>query len=179
MRVELQPGAGIVPGARLRAFIGSDVHQVAVRTSLDREVGFTRHPDGGWMTITKVDEIIVAVPAADDPNSAEVFSFDRKVLINACDAALTAQRKKHPKFSPKAPIFIGLDPPRPKPRSQHPPSDVFSDLRAKAKWITVVPLTAAPMLEKPEPFIERVKKEFAALNGVDVSRVAVEFKIIA
>ena len=82
LRVELKAGAGIVPGARLRAFSrigrprgrGSDV-------SLDREVGFNRHPDGRWITLPSVDEIVVAVPSAEEPSSAEVLSFDRDVVI--------------------------------------------------------------------------------------------------
>ena len=74
-RVELKAGAGIVPGARLHAFHGSEAREIAVRTSLDREVGFTRHPDGRWITIPTVDEIVVAVPSAEDPSSAEVFEL--------------------------------------------------------------------------------------------------------
>jgi hypothetical protein len=199
LRVELKPGAGIVPGARLRTFLGSDERQVAVRTSLDREVGFTRHPDGRWITITKVDEIVVAVPSEDDPNSAEVLSFNREALTQACDAALAAQLKETPGFSPKAPLFIALDPPKrqaPNKRqlsSTRRSSNVFWNLKEKAIWNTLIPLADVPTGKTPtlpaksfieqlkpgESFIEQVKREFARLNRVHVSQVAVEFKIIS
>jgi hypothetical protein len=178
-RVELKTGAGIVPGARLRTFQGSQSCEVAVRTSLDREVGFNRHPDGRWTTIPNVDEIVVAVPSAEDPNSAEVLSFDPDVVIEACNAALAAQKKQYPKLSHKVPIFIALDP-APKGKS----SGVASGLKAKAKWRTSVLLAAVgtpkiAAMPRTESFIERVKREFADLNGVDVSKVVVEFRIIA
>jgi hypothetical protein len=199
LRVELKPGAGIVPGARLRTFLGSDERQVAVRTSLDREVGFMRHPDGRWRTIIKVDEIVVAAPSADDPNSAEVLSFDREALTQACDAALAAQLTETPKFSPKAPLFIALDPPKrqaPNKRqlsSRRRSSNVFWNLKEKAIWSTLIPLADVPtgkattmpaksfieQLKPGESFIEQVKREFARLNRVHVSQVAVEFKIIS
>jgi hypothetical protein len=171
--VELKTGAGIVPGARLRTFDGSQVRNVAVRTSLDREVGFTRHPDGRWMTIPTVDEIVVAVPSPEEPGSAEVLGFDREVVIDACNAALAAQKRQYPELSHKAPIFIALDTPN-KGRS----SKVASGLAAKAKWRISIPLGTV-RTPRAESFIERVKREFADLNGVDVSRVEVEFTIKA
>jgi hypothetical protein len=178
-RVELKRGAGIVPGARLRTFHGSETREIAVRTSLDREVGFTRHPDGRWTTISSVDEIVVAVPSAEEPSSAEVLSFDREVIIDACNAALAARKNEYPELSHKAPIFIALD----TANNRHSP-DGASGLKAKAKWRTSVPLAAvrthkSTSVPPAESFIERVKQEFAELNGVDVSKVVVEFKIIA
>jgi hypothetical protein len=179
LRVELKAGAGIVPGARLRAFQGSDAREVAVRTSLDREVGFNRHPDGRWITLPSVDEIVVAVPSAEEPSSAEVLSFDRDVVIDACNAALAAQKKEYPELSYKAPIFIALD-----TSDKNRSSDVASGLKEKAKWRVSIPLAAvrtqkSTSAPRAESFIERVKREFADLNGVDVSKVMVEFRIIA
>jgi len=179
LRVELKAGAGIVPGARLTTFHGSETREVAVRTSLDREVGFTRHPDGRWITITAVDEIVVAVPSAEEPSSAEVLGFDREVVIDAFNAALAARKNEYPELSHKAPIFIALD----TSDEGHSP-DVTSGLKAKAKWRTSVSLAAMRTRKTrsappAESFIERVKREFAELNGVDVSKVVVEFKIIA
>jgi hypothetical protein len=49
-KVELISGPGIVPGARLRAIKGSEEREIAVRSSLDREVGLTRRPNGAWAT---------------------------------------------------------------------------------------------------------------------------------
>jgi len=131
------------------------------------------------MTIPNVDEIVVAVPSAEEPSSAEVFSFDREVMINACNAALAARKKEYPELSDKAPIFIALD----RVAGGRFP-EATSGLKAKAKWRTSVPLAAVPTRNNTsdplkESFIERVKREFAELNGVDVNKVVVEFKIVA
>jgi hypothetical protein len=177
LRVDLIGGAGIVPGARLRAIKGSAERIVAVRTSLDREVGLTRQPDGRWATIPRVDEVIVVVPAADKSDSAEVLSFAPEAIMQAFDAALEARQKKKLKLKNKAPIFVALDEPPPGRRPE-----VESGLKAKAQWQTFVPLAAVPRYklvptESPVGFIQRVKQEFADLHSVDVSKVTVEFRI--
>jgi hypothetical protein len=179
-RVEPIKGPGILPGARLWTVLGDEKRRVAVRTSLDREVGLTRHPDGGWRTIPNVDEVIVVVPSAEHPGAAEVLSFDPDVLVSVFDATLAAREKQNADFSPKAPIFVALD------RSEREdPADIASGLKARAQWQTLVPLSAVPLPCKAsepastEGFIDRVKREFAQLNGVDVSKVVVEFRIIA
>jgi hypothetical protein len=173
--VEVITGAGIVHGARLRATKGSHQRDVAVRTSLDREVGLTRHSDGRWATIPRMDEVIVVVPSMDDANAAEVLSFASNAIVGAFDAALEARQREKPDFSPKSPIFVALDE---VPR-RHPSE---SGLKAKAQWHTVLPLTSVsrPRLSQTGSavgFIERVRQEFAELHGVDVSNVTVEFRI--
>jgi hypothetical protein len=177
LRVERKPGQGIIPGARLRTFLGSKVSQVAVRTSLDREIGFARHPDGHWMTIPNVDEIVVAVPSDEDPSSAEVFGFERDVMIKCCDAALAAREKGRAKISYKAPIFIALE------SNQRHPADPTAGLKIKAKWRTLIPLasvtTESSSAESTESFVERVKREFAKLTGVDVSKITLEIRVVS
>ena len=108
-----------------------------------------------------------------------MFSFDREVVIDACNAALAARKTEYPGLSHKAPIFIALDT---SDKGNSP--DVASGLKAKAKWRTSVSLAAVRTRKSAsappaESFIERVKREFAELNGVDVSKVVVKFKIIA
>ena len=107
--VELISGAGIVRGARLRAVKGSQERNIAVRTSLDREVGLMRRPNGHWATIPRMDEVIVVAPSEDESGSAEVLSFAPDAIIRVFDAALEARQKENPNFSPKAPIFMALD----------------------------------------------------------------------
>jgi hypothetical protein len=175
-RVELIGGAGIVPGARLRAFEGPEVRDIAVRTSLDREVGLTRHPDGRWKTIPRVHEVIVVVPAAEALDSAEVLSFSPDVIIQAFDAELAAREGKSPDFSWKSPIFLALDK---KPRGRR--GDGYPGLKDKADWQVVVPLGTVPPQrlspETPVGLIDRVRQELAKIHGVDVSKVTVEFRI--
>jgi hypothetical protein len=178
-RVELKNGPGIVPGARLLAMKGSELRRVAVRTSLDREVGLTRHPDGSWLTLPNVDEVVVVVPSLDDPNAAEVFGFERDAIKAAFDRALAAQKVADSWFSPKAPVFIALDE---KPRRKL--AAHTSGLKMKAQWQAEIPLASVPprtgsASDSVLGFVERVKQDFAQLNGVDVSKVAVEFRIMA
>jgi hypothetical protein len=168
LHVEIKQGPGIVAGARLRTFEGSYERTVAVRTSLDREVGFARNADGDWLTIPKVDEVVVAAPSIENPASAEILCFDRDVMIKVFDATLAAAKNRS--LSHKVPIFIALD-------------DAKAGLKAKAKWRTLVPLAAASAGKGSSPgateaFIDRVKREFAEMIGVDASKIALEFRII-
>jgi hypothetical protein len=100
-------------------------------------------------------------------------------LIEAFDAALAVRQKENPRFSHKAPIFIALDA---SDRGRFP--DLTSGLKERAQWKTLIPLASVPLrgsaaTASNEGFIDRVKREFAELNGVDVSKVVVEFRIIA
>ena len=134
--VEPVRGSGIVPGTRLRAKDGSLTRNVAVRTSLDREVGLTRNSDGTWSTIPQMDEVLVAVPCADDRGSAEILSFDPGVLIRAFNAALTARQGENPDFKLKSPIFIALD------EVVHGGDASEPALKAMSQWSALVPLAS-------------------------------------
>lgn len=117
----------------------------------------------------------MVVPAPEDLNSAEVFSFQREAIISAFDGALAKQRKRNPDLSQKAPIFLRLDD-RQKGRS----GELELGLKHSAEWSLLVPLARRDVVAvSPEGFVERVKREFAQLNGVDASKVVVEFRIIA
>jgi hypothetical protein len=168
--------AGIVPGARLQVKrVGESKKRVAVRTSKDRKVGLMRDPDtGDWRTIPDADEVVVAVQAQDNPNLAEVFGFEPEVLIRAFNAlAAKALAGKSREKALKSPIFIALD------HELDDPDELCSNLKKKSSWSMIVPLklqkTAA---EASVGFVERVKREFAELNGVDISKVLVNFQII-
>jgi hypothetical protein len=111
--------------------------------------------------------VVVAVPVDDDHSSVEVFGFDPKVLEREFDAALAAQRKRHPDLPHKVPIFVPLDKVSGKAKS---------DLKTKKQWREQVPLNSVtPQENASVGFIERVKREFAELMGVDVSKVTVDF----
>jgi len=174
--VEPVRGSGILPGARLRAKKGSVTRKVAVRTSLDREVGLTRNSDGDWSTIPRMNEVLVAVPSVDDRGSAEILSFAPKVLIRAFDAALKARRDENPDFKIKSPIFITLDD---VVRGGDPSEPA---LKAMSQWSTLVPLTSVPgphfsQNESETEFFDRVKREFAERYGFDPSKVTVKFSV--
>jgi hypothetical protein len=171
--VSVAKGRGFIPGARLTATKGTQEIKVAVRTSLDREIGLMRDQDGNWRTLPKVDMVLVAVPAVDDPGSVEVLGFDPTVLQREFDAALAAQLKRHPDLSHKAPIFVALDKPSGKAKT-----DLIAGLETKKEWREVMLLGSVSIQgEAKGGFIERVKREFAELMGVDVSKVSVDFRI--
>jgi hypothetical protein len=159
--VEVDKGQGFVPGARLTASKAGKRIKVAVRTSLDREIGLMRDHDGNWRTIPKVGLVVVAVRAVGDPASVEVFGFDPKILKKEFDAALAAQRERNQDLSHKAPIFMSLD-----------------EISGKKQWRELLPLSSVSTQGKVG-FIERVKREFAELMGVDVSKVTVDFHLNA
>jgi hypothetical protein len=174
--VEPVRGSGILPGARLRARKGSLMLKIAVRTSLEREVGLTRKSDGHWSTIPRMDEVLVAVPSANERGSAEILSFAPKVLIRAFDAALKARQGENPDFKIKSPIFIALD------DVVHGGDASEAALKAMSQWSALVPLTSVsrPHFSQDESesdFFERVKQEFAERHGFDPSKVMVKFSV--
>jgi hypothetical protein len=167
--------AGIVPGARLQVKkVGQPEKKVAVRTSKDRKVGLMRDSDtGDWRTIPEADEVVVSVQAQDDPNLAEVFGFEPEVLIRAFDAlAAKALAGKSREKALKSPIFIALD------HQLDDPDELCSNLKKKSSWSMMVPLKPQRTAAEGLGFVERVKREFAELNGVDISKVLVNFQII-
>jgi hypothetical protein len=182
--VELATGAGVVPGVQLMATKGANHLNVAVRTSLNRAVGLVRSSDGTWRTIPSVDEVIVVAPSVDEPASAEVLGFNPKVLIEIFDAALAAQLKRMPKLSHNAPIFVPIDKTESDRGQDKKLARAISGLKMGAQWSLVVPFPSVATPGHFQPgadtgFVEWVKLEFAKLNGVDVSKVRVNFFIDA
>ena len=174
--VEPVRGSGILPGARLRAKNNSVTRKVAVRTSLDREVGLTRNSDGKWSTIPQMDEVLVAVPSGDERDLAEILSFDPDVLIRAFNAALKTRQGENPDFKLKSPIFIALD------QVGHGGDASEPALKAMSQWSALVPLASVSrphfsQNESESEFFDRVKQEFAERYGFDPSKVTVKFSV--
>ena len=166
-------GPGIIPGGRLKIVASLHESIVAVRTSPARELGFARRPEGRWVTLPKVDEVLVVVPVVSDAEKAEVLAYDARTLIEAFDAALAAQGEESSKRFSTAPVFIALD----------GEPTVTSGLKSKAKWQMVVKRSELSKRQQAQPsataaFLERVKREYAEMSGVDVNKVVIEFKII-
>jgi hypothetical protein len=177
--IELAPGPGIVPGARLRAVKDGKSWDIAVRTSSDREVALLRTPSGKWRTITKVDLVLVAVPA-DDALAVEVLAFEPNVLLEIFDAAARAvERNKRGDGHFKAPFFIPLDDVKASKTKGFRPG-----LKIKATWCAIVPLgevstqLAAFGTEGHRArFFEHIKAQIANFVGVDVGKIDLEIRI--
>jgi hypothetical protein len=167
---------GVAPGARLLATQGDRTFSVAVRTSLSRRVRLMPRDDGYWRTVSDVDLVVVAVPAYRNSSAIEVLGFEASAMIERFNAAL----KTLPSSSAAdLPVVIAID-----EKTRRGSRNVPADLKSAALWHYVLPLSAPLLLDiansqSRKGFVERVKREFAQLNGVDVSKVAVEFKIIS
>jgi hypothetical protein len=172
-------GQGILPGTRLEVTKdGGSPKKVAVRTSYERLVSFARHPDGeAWRTLSKVDLVVVAVPSKNNSEKIEVLTFYAGVMIDVFDEALGALLQTHKDPPYGMPIYVPLDA-KNKKNFGHP----VAGLKAKAireTEINAVELNALASKNENDTFIERVKREFAEKNDVDVGKVVVEFRIVA
>jgi len=180
-RVEIAQGPGIVPGARLTAVKNGTAKLIAVRTSSDREVGLLRNEDGDWRTIPKADLILAAVPAL-DAAAADVFAFDRDVLLNVFNATVDVlEKNKRNKSRFKSPVFVALDDVKNSRTGKVQPG-----LKKTARWKLQIPLSrsALPTVSSSAQatraeLMERLKREMAEFAGVDISKIILEIRIVA
>jgi hypothetical protein len=166
---------GVAQGARLIATKGAQKLRVAVRTSLTRKIRLMRRNDGKWRTIPDVDLVVIAVPADRPATAIEVLGFRPDDMIQAFDAALQILKSNR---DAGFPVVVALD-----EKTKHGAATA-AGLKAKAIWKHILPLDAptlrkATKAETGVEFINRVKTEFAARNGVDASMVVVEFRVVS
>ncbi len=183
----------VVSGARLKTTDAKGrTRTIAVRTSYERKVVLLKGiRTGDWLTLSNVNEIVVAVRSLDSPNWAEIFGFKPKILADAFDAVVRWNVQRNPggagtgigRERRGAPVTMVLD------ELESDPKGLKSNLKAKASWSMTIPVHAenlmlalsspAPIVpvEKNAGFLERVRREFAELNGVDVAKVKVSFQI--
>lgn len=196
--VKNKPGLGVLPGSRLRIQRSGQAQQtVVVRVSKKRKIGISRHQwSGKWFDVPGLNKVIVVAPSLRDPSLADVIEFDAEVLVQAFTVLDALRNGPHTKDRElNFPIFVTLDP---QPGDEGQSSS--SNLIEKASRVTEVPLPGSPASTsidqvvgvavparaaaagepkvKPEGFIERVRREFAEINGVDVSKVIVNFHIV-
>lgn len=167
----------MAPGARLRISNETENYKVAVRSSLERKVGLIRNLKGGWMTVPSVDFVVVVTPSAEHPNCSEVVSFASAGLIEAFDKVLDARKDKNPNFSPKAPLFLALDPVK-RGKEKNPGLKEMVPLQ----WQENIPLASVSSQNSSETegvtaFVERVTREFAQQFGAKEEDVTVNIHI--
>ena len=172
--VSLVNGPGIVPGARLKTEKkGEKPRTMSVRPSLDREIGLLRQRnEKKWRTISRVDEVVVAVPDVEDASKIEVFGFDPNFLITAFDAAM--EGRKQTINAHKAPLFVPLDRVR-----KSAAGDIIPALKSKALWRKEVPLERLSISNAPSKvalLIDNFKRDLAA--ELNAKEVRVEITIV-
>ena len=131
--------------------------------------------NGHWRGLS-CDLVILVAPAEKNWESMEVLAFKSTVLKRRFNEALKSLKESERSSHFELPVFLPLD-----KGSRKNVGHGVSNLKASALWI--VRVAAAELKLKmtgsvPETFIDRVKREFAERNDVDVSKVVVEFRIL-
>src|SRR4051794_21012518 len=177
-QTEERTGKGIRPGARFKAEPAKGpALEVAVRTGRERSLGFSRLNTSSWRTLQSVQLVVAVVPHQDTPGDFEVLAFESKTLKSWYGKALKALESADRAPELAAPVFIPLD-----EQSKKNLGHNIVGLKKAALWsvrINAQRLENAKLSGDLETFIDRVKREFAERNEVDVSKVSVEFRILA
>jgi hypothetical protein len=178
LKTKERTGKGIRPGARVTA-VSADgsALEVAVRIGSERAIGVTRLMNGDFRTLDKVDWVLAIVPDAQRATDFEVFAFDSPTLKLWYGQAV--QEMKNAGHSPEldVPIFIPFD-----QQSKKNVGHNVVGLENAALWrasISAKQLEDQSLAERSESFIDRFKREFAERIGVDVTKVAVELRVLA
>jgi hypothetical protein len=172
--VRVRSGQGLLPGSRLIAKKDGQEIDVAVKASLERSVSFTKQSKSRWRTASAVDVVVAVVPALNAQN-IEVLAFDAPPLVAVFEKAWKALEKAGRSLSFEIPIFVPLD-----EVSRKNVGHDIANLKDLAIWsvhLSAEEARARSSMESPETFYDRIKREIAERNGVDVSKVEFEFRI--
>jgi hypothetical protein len=172
--IRARSGQGLLPGSRLIAKRDGEEIDVAVKASLERSLSFTKQSKSRWRTASAVELVVAVVPAL-NPQDIEVVAFDAQPLIAVFEKAWQALEKAGRSLSFEIPIFIPLD-----EVSRKNVGHNIANLKVLAVWsvrLSAEEVRARTSAESGETFYQRVKREFAERNGVDVSQVEVEFHV--
>jgi hypothetical protein len=172
--VRARSSQGLLPGSRLIAKRDGQEIDVAVKASLERSVSFTKQSKSRWRTASAVDLVVAVVPALNAQN-IEVLAFDAPPLVAMFEKAWKALEKAGRSLSFEIPIFVPLD-----EVSRKNVGHDIANLKALAIWsvhLSPEEARARSSMESPETFYDRIKREIAERNGVDVSKVEFEFRI--
>ncbi len=166
-------GQGVLPGSRLAVKSRSGQgYDYAVRASDQRNVSFTRLPDGKWRTLSTADCVVAVVPALEKGVDFDVLAFKAKSLIRKFDEAWRALEKAGRTLGPRMPIFVPID----KTSRKNLGHDV-ANLRELVVWKESFTRNEILGMTIDDNFYERVRQEFADRNGVDVTKVDIEFRL--
>jgi hypothetical protein len=171
--VRARSGQGLLPGSRLIAKEDGREIDIAVKASLERSLSFTKQSEDQWRTVGAVDLVVAVVPSLDSAN-VEVLAFDALSLVAMFDKAWKALERAGRALSFEIPIFIPLD-----EVSRKNVGHDIANLKKLAKWSSCLSpedLKARSSVQSEE-FYDRIRREIADRNGVDVSKVELEVRI--
>jgi hypothetical protein len=126
---------------------------------------------------------VAVVPARNDTDHIEIIWFDTHKLLPKFDKAWKALEKAGRSLNFDMPVFIPLD-----GASKKNVGHNVANLKALQTWSVClskedVEKRVSSETRSPTPaqtaqaFFERVKREYAELNGVDFDQVEIEFRI--
>jgi hypothetical protein len=175
LKVRVRSSQGVLPGSRLVVKKkGEPEKDIAVKASVERRLSFTKQANGQWRTLHVVDLVLVVVPAEKNGKDTEVLAFESKSLISMFDKAWNALEKAGRSLSYEIPIFIPLD-----EGSRKNLGHDIANLKALAIWsvrLNPEEVSARNSVENDE-FYDRIKRQIAEHNGVDISKVEFEYRI--
>jgi hypothetical protein len=169
--VELYPGRGLAPGARLTIRkLGERDLAVAVRTSQVRQISLAPAANGGWRTISGTDMVIAAVPSQTSTDDVEILAFEPNWLVQVFDA-MEIEKNVGNEARSTAPLFISLD--APLPSSLNAGTRVLAE---HALWRRITRPPSQSALSSSELLL-LLRNEIARTTGVDPNTITIEIKI--
>jgi hypothetical protein len=169
-------GKGIRPHARWMAKpADGPAIEIAVRICPQGSLSSSRRQDGSFR-FENVQRLVAVTPSQESPGDFTAFLFKSETLKEWFGKALKAMEDAGRAPELDVPIFI--------PLHEHSKKNVGHNivgLKQAALWsarIEAKQLEDQRLSEEPESFIDRVKREFAQRNEVDVGKVQVEFRIL-
>lgn len=129
-----------------------------------------------WRTAHAVDLVLAVVPAQTG-DAFEVLAFESETLIGAFDEAWQALERAGRSLSFEIPVFIPLD-----RIARKNVGHEIANLKDSAIWKVVFSakdVEAATSSHDTEALIERFKREFAEMIGVEVAKIVVEVRIVS
>jgi hypothetical protein len=168
--VQVNPGQGYLPGARLSAAKGGKKFNVVMKASQQRTVSFTKQSRTRWRSLHAADLVIAVIPAEHDRNEAEVLAFEKKPLERIFNRAWKELENAKRPVGFNIPIFIPID-----ETSRKNVGHNVGNLKKLAIWSVHLGAeeVAARSSNDEENYVDQFRRRFAAENGIDVSQVMI------
>lgn len=141
---EVISGQGIAKGQRIELEDNGRRVRCVIKTSSGGRISFGRRPDGTWSGLSECERVVVVAPTRLNGSDLLVSMFDQKVLLDAFEANLAAQKKAGME---KLPSWLA-----PFREDDRGPRGVGDGFGTKALWsepLLTAPATLAAPTTKP------------------------------